>query len=46
MATNEIPAELLHLETLEDDPEYWDYLDMLEAQAGGTREWDNAGGAK
>lgn len=26
----------------ESDPDYWDFLDQLEADAGGCREWDNA----
>jgi len=38
--------ELNELETHADDEEMWDYLDMLEAQAAGCREWDNmVGGA-
>jgi len=41
------PGEREQLAHLEADPEYWDYLDELEAQHCGGREWDNAcvGGA-
>lgn len=31
--------ELQHLQHA-DDPEYWDYLDKLEYELGGPREWD------
>jgi len=42
------PAEREQLAHLEADPDYWDYLDQLEAQHCGAREWDNAcfGGAR
>lgn len=40
-------VERAQLAALESDPEYWDYLDELEARLGGAREWDNAvGGAR
>jgi hypothetical protein len=39
------PGEREQLAHLESDPEYWDYLDQLEAQYCGTREWDNCFGS-
>lgn len=31
--------EIHHLQ-FADDPEYWDYLDQLDYELGGAREWD------
>lgn len=41
-ATNLNPEDDAHLEELEADEAYWDYLDEMEHYAGGAREWDNA----
>jgi hypothetical protein len=30
-----------HLDELASDETYWDYLDTLELDNGGSREWDN-----
>lgn len=34
--------ELRLLESLSDDPDYWDELDRLESEYGACREWDHA----
>ena len=36
-----------HMESLGANEDFWDYLDQLEYEAGGCREWDNmaCGGA-
>ena len=36
--------ELQHLQ-FADDEDYWDYLDQLEYEMGGAREWDGAVGS-
>ena len=44
--TTKPPHDPTHEQTdavaFESDPDYWDFLDQLEAEAGGCREWDNA----
>jgi len=40
------PGEEAQLASLAGDEDYWDYLDSLEIELGGVREWDSAvGGA-
>ena len=37
--------EQAHLADLANDEAYWDYLDAMELDKGGAREWDNPCGA-
>ena len=36
------PETESYFDSLAADEEYWDYLDRMEFELGGSREWDNA----